>query len=827
MSYQPLTIITTITRKVRRWPEIPKETVELPTPPVLTAPPSFSWAIFWSLYGLFLCIGILLSRYLLPKVDFVVLCALGSGLLMLALFVLVCLHSLINRTSIQQARNSYQQDLRKVEKRLQVLHWQERQARMELSPPLSLSSPLPTAYEHLTITPILKRSFDDQDLQLWARRPEDADFLSLSFGLGRRPTSFRIQELPGGLTGPFTDLAASVQELHNSYSSLCIPLTTTLYKRGPVAILGSQQTLQRARAVMQSLVAQLAYHHSPQDVRIILLAPQTQNLAWQWMRALPHTLLFDSSDGYEATTETQQTRTIALGTYAINEQLTLLARELSRRELLLHDSSSQASAFAASDRSARLPHLVIIVDYFDAEEEASTGLYPGRMLSPRIPTQAGVSPLQRPELIRALYDGSHLGVSVLCISADQQTLPENSSAILQLNDFSGMELTETTPLPVMTKHGPKQGVQNTQTSTANQVAQREAIFYELQADPPAPLVCERLEVYSAAILHEFARRIQCLRALPDRRPGLRAQVDVRTLFLPALELAGNQQLLRWHDPAFRAPSFTGKINPLLRIPIGMKNGDELQYLDLLKDGPHGLLVGQAGSGKNELLQALLLSLTLAYRPSELLLLLIDQGTGLVLSPFRTLPHTLSYLGPDPSPALVQRFLTMLHAEIAGREGRLREGKGFPRLLILVNECLALTKQGETLLDELQMPGIASRELAVHLLFTTASPFSRDGDGEHVSRHYRQIRELVHYSLCLRCATTEESRAVIYRDDAAFLPASLPGRGYLLHSDNQLDLFQGAHIPQHIVQESARLIPQLEPSTDKTVATSINSSVMEA
>ncbi|HTK09520.1 MAG TPA: FtsK/SpoIIIE domain-containing protein [Ktedonobacteraceae bacterium] len=830
MSYQ---LPTLITRKARFWPEIPKETVKLPRAPAVIAPSPLSLLgiIFSSLCSVFIGIMILFYGHMLPESGFLVFVVLVSLVFVVVLCVLYSVRYFALRRAAQQAQHQYQQQLQEVEKHLQMLHWQERQAQMELSPPLVLPTEVPPAYEHLTVTPLLNRSFDEQDPLLWARRPGDPDFLALRFGLGQRLASFQVQEGPREQTETLSRSLVrqfeSAQELHVRYRALTVPLTIALYKRAPVAIVESYHLLARARALVQSLVAQLAYHHSPQDVRIVVLAPQAQNLTWQWMRALPHTQSFEPL--YDVTTEAQQPHMVALGTHAVNEQLAALSRELGRRELLLHDLSSQA--FGTVEARMQFPHLVVIVDYFEVEDEVNTIFYASQAPSSRMaaqrPSQPLVSPLQRPELARALYDGPRLGVSLVCINVQQSGIPANSSALLLLHSAStaNIMLSETTPLPSIAKLDLTQSEQS-KTEQAGATPQIEGTLHELRPEPAEVLVCQQLDIYPAAILHEFGRRMQRLRMLPEKRPELRMQVDLRTLFTPALDVTGNQNILHWQDPLFRAPSFTGKASPLLRIPIGMKCGDELQYLDLLKDGPHGVLIGQAGSGKNELLQTLLLAFALAYRPAEMAFLLMDQGTGQALAPFRALPHTLGYLDRDPSPAVLQRFLTMVRAEIAGRQARLHEGKAFPRLLILIDECLMLAELADVLLDELLALTLVSRDLGVHLLFVASSPFSKEIHVAGKARYYEQIRDQVQYRLCLRCASVEESQAVIYRGDAAFLPASLPGRTYFLHGDNQLDLFQAARFMQPGMQEPARLFPRHEPSTDKDIAAAFAEPIME-
>jgi len=201
LSYQPLTLLISITRKARLWPEISKETVLLPVTPILPSRPLYRCLVlfFFSLCSLFLCIATLLFGYPLPELDVLVPCAIVSGILALGLFVVYSTRYVVRRRSEQQARKRYQWEFQQVEKRLQLLHRQERQTHMELSPPLYLAVPQPNVYEHLTITPILNRSFNGQDGMLWARHRGDPDFLPCVsvWAKDRRATLFKRQQTSG------------------------------------------------------------------------------------------------------------------------------------------------------------------------------------------------------------------------------------------------------------------------------------------------------------------------------------------------------------------------------------------------------------------------------------------------------------------------------------------------------------------------------------------------------------------------------------------------------------------------------------------------------
>ena len=153
---------------------------------------------------------------------------------------------------------------------------------------------------------------------------------------------------------------------------------------------------------------------------------------------------------------------------------------------------------------------------------------------------------------------------------------------------------------------------------------------------------------------------------------------------------------------------------------------------------------------------------------------------------------------------------MLYADVGRREERQREGKGQAHLLIVIDEC-AYTESIAPLFEALFALGSANRVPTMHLLFAAESLLSQE---TKAARWYQRIRDLAQYRICLRCGSVEESRAIIYRDEAAFLPASLPGRGYLLHGDQHLELFQSARLMPPAVQEVVR--PKREPTTEKNV-----------
>lgn len=210
--------------------------------------------------------------------------------------------------------------------------------------------------------------------------------------------------------------------------------------------------------------------------------------------------------------------------------------------------------------------------------------------------------------------------------------------------------------------------------------------------------------------------------------------------------------------------------------------DGAVLVDLVADGPHALVAGTTGSGKSELLQALIIGLAADHPPENLSFLLIDYKGGAAFADCGRLPHTAG-LVTDLDPYLTTRALRSLDSELRRRERLFARvgardlaayrtaatGEPIPRLVIVVDEFAALTDELPDFVRGLVGVAQRGRSLGVHLVLATQRP------GTAVTP---EIRANTSLRIALRVTDPGESRDVIDAPDAAFVDRSCPGRAYM-------------------------------------------------
>ena len=247
----------------------------------------------------------------------------------------------------------------------------------------------------------------------------------------------------------------------------------------------------------------------------------------------------------------------------------------------------------------------------------------------------------------------------------------------------------------------------------------------------------------------------------------------------------------------------------LRVAIGVGTAGQAVELDI-KDpalggmGPHGLVVGAAGSGKSQLLRTVVLGLAITHPPDQLNFVLVDfKGTG-TFTPLDGLPHTAAVITQlSAELGLVDRMTDAINGELNRRMELLRSAGNFaslrdyeqarapgaadlpalPTLLIVIDDFGELLAAKPQFVDLLNTVGRVGRSLGVHLLLAA--------ERLEVGRLHG-LDTYLSYRIGLKTRSEAQSRVVLGAPDAFELPAA-PGNGYLKFDTTGLVRFKSAFV----------------------------------
>ncbi len=241
----------------------------------------------------------------------------------------------------------------------------------------------------------------------------------------------------------------------------------------------------------------------------------------------------------------------------------------------------------------------------------------------------------------------------------------------------------------------------------------------------------------------------------------------------------------------------------MRAPIGAISATSNLIFDLNETdeahGPHGLLGGMTGSGKSEVLKAIILSLAVTNHPYDLNFALIDFKGGAAFNELRKLPHTVGVMTDIESNATyAERVIHSLEGELIRRKVVIEEAreafhfdrahiddyrkvpvrKPLPRLVIIFDEFAEFKQRNPESSKKLISISRQGRSLGVHLILATQN-ISAAVDPE--------IMQNSKFKICLKVAEPQDSMQMVGIPDAINLTR---GRGYFA-ANNRL-LFQSGY-----------------------------------
>ncbi len=237
-------------------------------------------------------------------------------------------------------------------------------------------------------------------------------------------------------------------------------------------------------------------------------------------------------------------------------------------------------------------------------------------------------------------------------------------------------------------------------------------------------------------------------------------------------------------------------------PIGM--GEKGTFsLDLVRDGPHGLVGGTTGSGKSEFLRSLVAGLAAHNDPTRLNFILIDFKGGAAFKECERLPHTIGTVS-NLDAQLADRAIRALEAEMdyrqrafaaAGNGGvdnidaywATKPAEPMPRLLLVIDEFAMLAKDYPDVLTSLVSVGAVGRTLGVHMILATQRPAGVVNDDILANTNLR---------VALRVQSTDDSVNVIGVPTASAIGRTQMGRAFVKLGQDDITPVQTALITGH-------------------------------
>lgn len=746
-----------IERPPRIQPELPHQEFEIPAPPEQEDKEGFP--VLHMILPIFMILGYVLvfaaggrggnPIFILPMVLYMV-ASVGGGLVSFWR----------NRNESGDTDRAYARRLQEL--RQEMLYYHDMQRRFYYYNYPGRETVLEMATDLHKAEPQQRQAIRS-GTRLWERRATDEDFGMIRLGMGTIPSTVIYQfsgeeRVEDGRVREALRLDADSRQLAKAPVLLSLrppPAEEAPAPAGPTERTeedeesgrGSQARIQlpapvshalgvsgRSAAVRGAVRAWLMHFlafHAPAEARLYLLGRDA--VPWEWTFPLPHCTAGAQAHAYlyfeQGVEREEEEQRVAEDRDAFLEGL---RQVLSRRQLLLRDSEN------SGESDPRLPFLLLVVDRLDG------------MAGGALEEEAAISLI--------LQDGPELGAAVIFLEQERRQIPSGCTAVVEVEET----VRKTGSAPVF--RYAEVGVNSWRyVGEADFVAQEEAV-------------------------QDFARSLENR----DVRRTYGASLATASPFLPLLGYTSLRELReemgrRWERS--KRPRDAGWL--AARVGLMASNKRRTLRFSASQDGVHGMVAGSTGSGKSELLITLIMSMAVQYDPSVLNFVLVDYKGGGAFQEFTKLPHCVDVI-TNLQAGGVSRMFTAIRSELERRQHllgkqdivdynrhRAADVPPLPFLFIIIDEFAEMLADSTEYRAQLESITRIGRALGVTLILAAQRP----------SGVTDQMRSNIKLRICLRVENPEESREILRRADAAYLPSGIPGRGYLQVGNDNLDAIQ--------------------------------------
>ncbi|NKQ34305.1 MAG: hypothetical protein HF973_01675, partial [Chloroflexi bacterium] len=509
----------------------------------------------------------------------------------------------------------------------------------------------------------------------------------------------------------------------------------------------------------RAALAQFTVFHAPKDAKLYILASSKRE--WAWTEMLPHCQEDEQGAHLCFVEEIREDSGDKLfhedDEGGVAQFLEGVRKILAGRKIRLQDRDGQASGADPTK-----PLLLVVIDLMDAVYDENSPLYD-------LESDAAVSIL--------LEQGNALGAAIIFLTPERSKVPGDCEGII--------EIEKTTP----------------ETNSRLEQYQKHHFRYTETGVNSARYVGRADYIGKPEQMIRLAHQLSRL----EVRPSFGANLARAVSFMP---LMGYHSLRDLTEDAWHKWQASGQAQyaDWLRVKLGLMSGNKPRTLvfSAKRDGVHGMVAGSTGSGKSELLISLITAMAVTYDPSVLNFVLVDYKGGGAFKGFEELPHCVDIITNLEGEG-VTRMFTAINSELQRRQAlnvatetknivEYRQ-KGFhlthqpyPYLFIIIDEFAEMIADRAEYKSELETITRVGRAQGVSLILAAQRP----------SGVTDQMRSNIKFRICLRVETPGESREMLRRSDAAFLPGDIPGRGYLQVGNDEIELVQLAYTGEKYV-----------------------------